>query len=348
MKKIIISSVVVICVGVILLAIGVKYAFSPLIGVYDVKNSYSITFDPFTNSIWTINHNISNGYITKNSYITKINASDGIVIGTYPVGEKLIDITFDSYTNSIWVADQTSGNIFKINPSNGDIVTEHYLDKATISSITFDSQTKSIWVAYWIEEDDGYVAKIDASSGSITDTYKLKARSIPIDITFDSSTNSIWIINWEQNSEVRKSFLTKINAFTGDVIGTYPYLAGRMASKITFAPSTKSIWVDTTKIKASTGEIIETFDIKPSKDANFAGVAVDPSSNFIFMTFRTHNRYIFFLQEKSWLIKINPSNAEIIRTNSAGKDSSNIAIDTSTNSVWTAGYNSGKVMKFKN
>jgi DNA-binding beta-propeller fold protein YncE len=52
--------------------------------------------------------------------VTKLGASDGMVLGTYNVGRDPGEITFDG--SNIWVTNYGSGNLVKIKPADGTTI----------------------------------------------------------------------------------------------------------------------------------------------------------------------------------------------------------------------------------
>jgi outer membrane protein assembly factor BamB len=63
-------------------------------------------------SIWVANESSNN--------VTKLRASDGMVLGTYNVGRDPGSITFDG--NNIWVTNYGSGNLMKLKPADGSTI----------------------------------------------------------------------------------------------------------------------------------------------------------------------------------------------------------------------------------
>jgi len=92
--------------------------------------------------------------------VTKLLASTGDLVGTYPVGANPLGIAFDG--TNIWVANAGSDNVTKLLASTGALVGT-YPAGTHPDAVAFDGA--SIWVANFY---DNSVTKIAAASQSPT------------------------------------------------------------------------------------------------------------------------------------------------------------------------------------
>jgi len=74
--------------------------------------------------------------------VTELNASDGSLVGTYPVGQGAEGVTFDG--SHIWVANGANGTVTELNASDGSLVGTYPVGSHP-EGITFDGS--HIWVA---------------------------------------------------------------------------------------------------------------------------------------------------------------------------------------------------------
>lgn len=119
-------------------------------------------------NMWVANSN--------NSSVTKINASTGVVQGTYGVAANPNYLSFDGIY--IW-ATLTPGYVVKLDPATGTVVSTYAVDPGP-EGIVFDGA--NMWVAH---QSTGYVTKLNASTGVIVGHYKVGNQ--PIGITFDGT-----------------------------------------------------------------------------------------------------------------------------------------------------------------
>lgn len=281
-----------------------------------------MAFDSSTNSIW-----VANSGSAINS-VTKINASTGIISGTYTVGTAPRSLAFDSSTNSIWVANSGSNNVMKLNASTGALIGTYAVGSLPYG-ITFDSSTNSVWTA---NLGDSTVTKLNASTGALIGTYAVGAAGTsPISITFDPSTNSIWTGN---NGSIN---VTKLNASTGALIGTYGGGFGRpQEGGISFDSSTNSVWVGVSnpsgivKINTTTG-----VTVGYSVGSGPLGVAFDSATNSIWVANNGSNN----------VTRLSASTGASVGTYVAGTGPSGVVFDSATNSIWVANLSSNNITK---
>lgn len=179
--------------------------------------------------------------------VTKLNASDGGLIGNYTVGVPW-DICFDGA--NVWVTDLFSNTVIKLSASDGSLVGTYPggITDSGLSGICFDGA--SIWVANYYKNT---VTKLKASDGSYVGTYTVGTH--PVDICFDGA--NIWVAN-----EVTLGTVTKLKASDGSLVGTY-YAGEHHPQDICFDGA--NIWVSNwgqgvTKLKASDGALIGTYN----------------------------------------------------------------------------------------
>jgi sugar lactone lactonase YvrE len=238
----------------------------------------ALTFDGA--NIWVANEGSNN--------VTKMQAANGSVVGTYPAGTNPDALAFDGA--SIWVANNMNpGYATKLSASNGSTLGSFFLggadgfpygivfdgtyiwtanfgssdvtklasDGSIVGSysvgnspfgIVFDGT--NIWTANHYQAD---VSKLLASNGSSVGTYAVG--SLPIGMVFDGT--NIWTANYNANT------VTKLLASNGSLIGTYP--VGTSPWGIAFDGT--NIWVsnyygnNVTELLASNGSMVATYPV---------------------------------------------------------------------------------------
>jgi YVTN family beta-propeller protein len=169
--------------------------------------------------------------------VRKLTASDGNALGIYNVGPRPTGISFDGA--NVWVANSGSNNITKLRASDGTFLGDFAVGISPYA-IAFDGG--SIWIT---NQRSGTVTKIDVHTDAVLGTFQVGAR--PMGITFDGT--NIWVANCDSNS------VTKLRASDGTVLGTFP--VGIAPRDVAF--DGKSIWVtnngsdSVTKLRASDG-----------------------------------------------------------------------------------------------
>ena len=103
-----------------------------------------------------------NGYASHDLY--KINTSDITVESTIPVSQYAWAVEWvDGY---LWVSSDGSDNIYKINPANGNLITQSVDMGAWIEGIAFDGQY--IWCA---SNNESTIYKFDPVTNSVVSDY---------------------------------------------------------------------------------------------------------------------------------------------------------------------------------
>jgi hypothetical protein len=227
-------------------------------------------------NIWTANANTSD--------LTKIRASDGSVLGTFPVGIGPLGIAFDGaniwVTNRVdntvskmragdglvlgtfvgfssprgiafdganmWVANYNGNAVMKLRASDGVLQTVLAVG-TNPSAVAFDGE--NIWVA---NNGSGNVTKIRASNASVLGTFNVGVG--PSGIAFDGA--NIWTANFN-NSNV-----TKLRAFDGANLGAFAL--GSQPVGVIFDGA--NIWVSSnnntvTRLRASDGVVLDTLAV---------------------------------------------------------------------------------------
>ena len=329
---------IIIPSGDMSIALGTPVAFSGMgtlfAGTPSVVGNYSlnayptgVAFDPSTNSIWVVRRGAN--------IVTKLNATNGAIINSYPVYPGSFEVIFDPSTNSIWVAG-VAPLVQKISAATGVVLGSYPVGDAVGSSgvgigaigyrgITFDSSTNSIWVTNYA---DSSVTKLNAANGAVIGTYTNTLQMYrPQFITFDPSTNSIWVANRSPET------LVKLDAATGNIIGVTPLGSGLL----TYDPSTNSIWAphpglnQITKVNAATGAVIGTY----AAGAFPWSAIFDPSTNSIWVANKN----------SSSVTQLDSTNGATLGTFPTGLGSTHLAFDAFTNSIWVTNWDSQTVTK---
>src|SRR5882762_5014438 len=147
-----------------------------VIGDFAVGHSPSgIAFDG--HSVWITN--------TASNDVTKLRASDGLVLGTFSVGIAGTNpgpVVFDGV--NIWIGTQLR-HVRKLRASDGSVLASYPLTGVP-SALTFDGA--NIWAA--IKTNDSIV-KIRAADGVSLGTFLLPAGSAPSGLSYDGA--NIWV-----------------------------------------------------------------------------------------------------------------------------------------------------------
>ena len=166
-------------------------------------NGGGIAFDG--TNIWATN--------TSSLSVSKLNASDGSIMGTYGVGNYPWAIAFDG--TYIWVASDAGpeggggGTVTKLKASDGSRVGQYFIGGYP-RGIAFDGAY--IWLSRaGVSGDPPTVIRVKASDGSIMGTYDTVAGG-GVGIVFDGA--NIWV-SGDSNT------VNKLEANDGSVVGTY-------------------------------------------------------------------------------------------------------------------------------
>ena len=133
--------------------------------------------------------------------LTKLRASDGLVLGTFMVGSGPVEVAFDGA--NIWVANLISSNVMKLR-SDGAVLGTFAVGTSP-HGLAFDGT--NIWVTSVI---NGSVTKLRASDGALMGTFAVGTG--PQGVAFDGA--SIWVANYSSNN------VTKLRASDGALQGT--------------------------------------------------------------------------------------------------------------------------------
>ncbi len=190
-------------------------------------------------SIWVAN-------LGPNS-VSKLRASDGAVLGTFPVGDSPVAVAFDGA--NIWVGNQNSRNVNKLRASDGTVLGTFAVG-TTIRHLGVAFDGTNIWVT---NNGDNSVSKLRASDGAVLGTFPVGAN--PFGVAFDGA--NIWVTNNGDNT------VSKLQAASGMGLGTFP--VGSFPAGVAFDGI--NIWVATqgdntvSKLRASDGAPLGTFTV---------------------------------------------------------------------------------------
>ena len=186
-------------------------------------------------NIWVASYSFGN--------VTKLRASDGSLVGTYPVGSNPQGVAFDG--TNIWVVNSAGDSVTKLRASDGGLVGTYAVGSSPYG-IAFDGT--SIWVANSV----GYTeTKLQAKDGSLVGTYVVGW--YPYGIAFDGT--NIWVATTYN--------VTKLGASDGGLLGTYAEGSGARA----VAYDGTNIWTanwspfTVTKLRASDGSLVGTYAV---------------------------------------------------------------------------------------
>ncbi len=211
----------------------------------------SVAFDGA--NIWVTNEGSDN--------VTKLRASDGANLGTFPVGSDPVGVAFDGA--NIWVVNEGSGDVTKLRAADG----------ANLGTFSVGAQARGI--AYdgthiWVTSvTDGTVTKLLAADGANLGAFSVGAG--PFAAAFDGE--NIWTTNIDSGD------VTKLRASDGAVLATYPLGDGPIAVAFDGA----NIWVAVQsdrrviKLRATDGANLGTFMVGDGP----SGVAFDGANIWI-------------------------------------------------------------------
>jgi len=136
-------------------------------------------------NIWVPNANLNT--------VSKLRASDGELLGTFPVGQYPFGIVFDG--SSIWVANLGDDSLSRLRASDGVLLGRARTGAAPID-VAFDG--RHIWVT---NGDDDTVMGLGDYHGVIRRTYRVG--DDPQNILFDGT--SIWVSNFYSDTVTKIS-----------------------------------------------------------------------------------------------------------------------------------------------
>ena len=203
--------------------------------------------------IWVTDGNGSN--------VTKLRASDGLNVGTFPVGSgPFHHIAFDG--TNIWVSNRGSNNVTKLRASDGANQGTFSVGTSPLG-IAFDGS--NIWVA---NSGSNNITKLRASDGANLGTF---AVTNPRGVAFDGT--DIWVAS--SSGQVRRVRITD-----GAIVDTYNIVnVGEIVS------DGINMWVNRSdgqvaKFKTTDGSILGTFPIGGFADGlGFDGTHIWVASN---------------------------------------------------------------------
>jgi cell division septation protein DedD len=235
----------------------------------DMGDGAQLVFDGL--HIWTANYD--------NDSVSKLQASDGALIGTYPTGSGPTGMAFDG--THIWTSNLIGNSVSKLRASDGALIGTYPVGLYP-RYLAFDGA--HIWAS---NGGSNSVSKLRASDGELIGTYSVvvsSERNVGASgIAFDGT--HIWTANSFDDS------VSKLRASDGELIGTYP--AGDSPLRIDQATHGSSpryspqdlaldgahIWTanssdaSVSKLRASDGELIGTYPV-PGVEAMY-GIAFD-------------------------------------------------------------------------
>ena len=250
--------------------------------------------------------------------MTKLLASTGATVGTYPVGTNPGAIAFDG--TNIWVANSQSSSVTKLLASTGATVGTFTDPVGPPTGLAFDGTN------IWVLNNAGYsaigsVTKLLASTGAAVGTYPVAA---PSGIIFDGT--NIWVTDASQSG----SSVTKLLASTGELMGTYA-LSGVYPGAMAYDGT--NIWVanygtgTVTKLLASTGATVGLYPVGATPSA----IAFDGTNIWV-----TNS-------QGSSVTKLLASTGAVAATYTVGSSPGAIVFD-GTN-IWVANEGSNSVTK---
>ena len=113
-----------------------------LLNALSVSGAYWTTFDPSTNSVWSLNSNAT---------ITQINVSTSSIVSTYTPGFAsgfgINGFCYDPATVSLWAIDYANELLCQFRISDKKLIRSIPLANGTNAYITFDPSTNSLFAA---------------------------------------------------------------------------------------------------------------------------------------------------------------------------------------------------------
>jgi len=224
------------------------------LGRWDLIRPGPVNFQLLGGSLAGAAFDGANIWIANNQHdtVTKLRASDGQILGTFPVGTAPEAIVFDG--TNIWVANRNSNNLTKLQTSDGAVLGTFAAGDGP-TRLAFDGT--NIWVTNFF---DNNVMKL-GPDGTILNTYSANG---PVGIVFDGTY--VWYANWWDGTVSRR------RASDGTLVGLVnSYNLG--AKELAF--DGVNIWVTAgqrlTKLRASDGLVRGTFVIAGDQSVAFDG-----------------------------------------------------------------------------
>jgi hypothetical protein len=153
--------------------------------------------------VWVANDSNANS-------VTKINATNATIVGTYSVGRAPDALAFDG--TYIWVANSNSAQVEILNPQTGQVV-NGYATGIFPTDMVYDGT--NIWVANGFAASSGLgsVTKIKAAYGVPAGTFTVPGQQLR-GLAYDGK--SIWVCNSYSNTVAR------LRASNVALMGTFP------------------------------------------------------------------------------------------------------------------------------
>lgn len=188
--------------------------------------------------------------VMANGKVSKLRASDGVVLGTYHIGPVLLGVAFDGA--HIWVSDTDGFNIAKVRIADGALLQRVSLGpEFSPRTMAFDGQ--HMWVTLNTAPTN-QVAKVRVSDGVVLGTYPVGANVSGV--AFDGT--NVWV------TAVTDGTVTELRASDGAHIATYTNV-GPGAASIAFDGA--NMWVGNilsgtvTKFRVSDGAVVGTYSV---------------------------------------------------------------------------------------
>jgi YVTN family beta-propeller protein len=255
---------------------GYTASYIPLAasGVSPGVTPVSVAFDPVTGNVYV---GELNTLPNETDQVAVVNPSSGATVVTIPlpVAGDPSAIAVDSATGAVYVAD--GGDIAVIDDATNSVSTTIPLPAGTDPvGIAVDSTTNTIYVTNDSATDGGVVV-IDGGTNNVTSTVS-SGGAVPIGIAVDEATDLIWVADYYGNT------VAAISGVTGSVVQSVSVTDAR---DIAVNPVTDTVYVLSdvssralTVIDGANGTVTTTV---PVSGGQFAGVAVDPSANVVFV-----------------------------------------------------------------
>jgi len=277
------------------------YAPNPTTSFAIGGNTFGVAFDGA--SIWVTNNS--------SNTVSKLQASDGTLLGTFAVGANPTSVTFDGA--NIWVTNFSSNTVSKLRASDGTLLGTFAVVGAPRGA-AFDGA--NIWVA---NDVSNTVSKLRASDGTLLGTFAVG--TTPIGVAFDGA--NIWVANYGSNT------VSKLRASDGTPLGNFA--VGANPTGVAFDGA--NIWVanyvsnTVSKLRASDGTLLGTFAV----GTNPFGVAFDGAN--IWVTNQSSNN----------VSKLRASDGAVLGNFPVGSGPLGVAFDGAN--IWVANYVSNTVSK---
>lgn len=269
---------------------------------------YGIAFDGA--NIWVTS------YSSSSDTVTKLNASDGAVLGFYTVGTQPDSIAFDGA--NVWVANWNSNNVTELKASGGSLVGTYNVGSNPFG-IAFDGA--NIWVT---NASSNNVTVLNASTGAPASFSPVTVGTYPTGIAFDGT--NIWVANNVSNS------VTKLKASDGSTEGIYTG-GGRVFSPTGVAFDGANIWV--------TNESITTVTVLNASDGSYVSnytVGIHPFN----IAFDGANVWVANYGDNT-VTKLRASDGTNLDTYSVGSTPYGVAFDGAN--VWVTNSGSNTVTR---